>query len=224
MSLPVLIQQTLLIILTIFILFAIGGFALFFKRVFDSEKEFEEKEKKTLRNYKKVLLHAHKDAEKIITDAVEQSTELAQETRDMNTKITEEASSEVKQDITHLTEEYQNQVKVFYASLSSQMDQILSGVTQKTDQQMKEFIQSFSEKTIGTQSQLSQKADEAFAKLTADLETYKAEQMDRIKKDADYLVMKVSKDILGKTITSSDHEALLMTALEKAKKEGKLFV
>jgi len=56
-------------------------------------------------------------------------------------------------------------------------------------------------------------------KKKEDLQKYKVDKFNEIAKKADILVSKIGSEILGKSLSTQDHEKLIFAALEKAKKE-----
>lgn len=68
-------------------------------------------------------------------------------------------------------------------------------------------------------SMLKQRADEDYSKVKQELEEYKKERLKEIDENIYELLLSVSKETIGKTLSLEDHQELIIKALEDAKKE-----
>lgn len=220
LSLPNLFAQLLPFIASLFILFCTVGFAIFFKRVFDSEKKFEGEEKNAIHSYKKILLQAHKDAEGILAQAQESSMQFKEEMTQTHKKITENTEKEVKEMIEALIIGYKEESQDLSGQMQNHTKEMFAQITADAEINIKNLLQTFSENTIGAHQRLSKQTDTAFKEFEEKLETYKKEQMEQVAKEVRLFVDVISKEVLEKSLSSEDQERLIFDALEKAKKEG----
>lgn len=220
MNLPAFLSEYTILIIVLSLFAVIAGCILFLRQIFAAEKKFEEKEEKTLKASKDILLHAHEDAEKILSNASLTETRINQDTLAMQQKITDAARETVQQTIKELAARYQQNAASLDTSLQQQTETLFTKLEATAQQQMKDFMEVFTNQTLGTQNTLTQQTQYAFAKMEKDLESFKADQQDKIKEEVHEIVKKVSAEVLGRTITTTEHQALLLEALEKAKKEN----
>lgn len=67
---------------------------------------------------------------------------------------------------------------------------------------------------------LSKRVEAEFAKVEGELSEYKKSKENVIEEEVRKVVNKVAKEVLNKTLSSSEHEKIVIDALEVAKKEG----
>lgn len=200
-------------------LIGILGYTIFFKKIFESEKKFESEEKKALHSYKKILLQAHKDAEEIISEAQKLSIELREETIKSNLKIAENTESEAKAMMGSLLIEYRKQTEILYTQMQSNTRDMFIQVGNEADKNIQNVLRVLSQKTVNIDQFLLKQAEIALKRYEEDLQKYKVDKFNEIAKKADILVSKIGSEILGKSLSTQDHEKLIFAALEKAKKE-----
>lgn len=219
--LRVFIESQSLPIVTMLILFILIVFATsYFYYVYKREKEFEDSHENLEENYDNILFKAHKKAEEIVSQASEKAKSLLMNTKD----VKEFADKDIEQAIQKEKEEL---LQSFSASINGIRNDALMYVKKMADE-----TQSLTQSELisfrdGMQKNLAQirlaetqKLSEEARKSFDEIETFKSSQLEKVKQQLSDLIVKVSEDVLGKSISLTDHEKLVLEGLEQAKQEG----
>lgn len=89
-----------------------------------------------------------------------------------------------------------------------------------TLEEIKKFKYIIEQETIASQEMISKKINHEYSLAKKDIETYKQSQLIIVDERIYQILEKVSTLVMGKAISLSDHEALVIDSLEKAKKEA----
>ena len=74
--------------------------------------------------------------------------------------------------------------------------------------------------TVSSEKLVQKKIDTDYLTVKKEIQNYKEIELKKIDQEIYGLLEKVSKLVLGKALTLSEHEDLIEKSLEKAKKEG----
>ena len=86
--------------------------------------------------------------------------------------------------------------------------------------EIKNFTQSMEELTVSLQKLVRKKIDTDYTQAKKEIKDYKEEELKKVDRQIYELLEKVSRLVLGKALSLSEHEALIEKSIEKAKKEG----
>lgn len=139
----------------------------------------------------KELAGVTKKAEAVLAEAVEKSGEILGETEIFREKLE------------------QNLKNVFEMAISKNVAKL-----EKDSEEVREVFKASFEKILG------RKVDQAIATAQGQIDDYKATQIEGLEEKVQEKVQELAKEVLGKAISLSEHEDLVMKSLEKAKKEG----
>lgn len=89
-----------------------------------------------------------------------------------------------------------------------------------TNDEIKNFKESMQKLTTLSQEEVKKKIDLDYKNSKKEIEDYKKEQLKKIDLEIYEFLEKISKIVLGKALSLSEHEDLIEKSLEKAKKEG----
>jgi len=89
-----------------------------------------------------------------------------------------------------------------------------------TMEEIENFKESMQKLTTLSQKEVKKKIDIDYETSKKEIEDYKKEELRRIDSGIYELLEKISKIVLGKALSLSEHEDLIEKSLEKAKKEG----
>lgn len=96
--------------------------------------------------------------------------------------------------------------------------------TNDLEKAAKDEVESFKslleKETIGTQRDVAQKIQEVYAAAQDEIKTYRAERLAEIDNHIGEIILSVSQRVIGKALSLEDHRDLVISSLEKAKKEG----
>lgn len=169
-----------------------------------------------------ILQEARSKAIKIIEDT-NVSYELLKKTFEQQLKA---ASYHSSQKFEGISDEF---LKVYQKTLTDLKDnniKIISNISKdienSTRLELEDFKETLKKETLDSQKIVEGKIEQGYQMAEKELEDYKAERLKKIEDEIYNIIQNVSKEVLGKTLSLQEHEQLVIEALEKAKKEGKL--
>lgn len=178
-----------------------------------------------------ILEEARIKAVKMIDDANNQALDIVNKV----TLSTDVVSENFKEDLLRISS---IQIKEFekatsnFTSLYSQVLQdlktknieifqnISKDIEVNTNEEIKNFKESMQKLTTLSQKEVRKKIDIDYEISKKEIEAYKKEELQKIDSGIYELLEKMSKLVLGKALSLSEHEDLIEKSLEKAKKEG----
>jgi hypothetical protein len=86
--------------------------------------------------------------------------------------------------------------------------------------EIKTFRDSMQKLAISSQTEIMKKINEDYQSLKTEMDKYKKIQWQKTTSEIYIILEKISKLVMGKALSLSEHEDLIIQALEKAKKEG----
>jgi hypothetical protein len=86
--------------------------------------------------------------------------------------------------------------------------------------EIKSFKESMQKLTILSQDEIKKKIDADYEIIKTEIGNHKKERMQKVDSEIYGLLEKISKLVLGKALSLSEHEELIEESIEKAKKEG----
>lgn len=187
--------------------------AYYFYRFRARERDLDEKSGKMDREYHEVLNTALARERKILEDATKEATQIlsnAQYVSDTSKQAVAQALDSITKNIQGqagniaqgFTENYQASLK----TLSDQSLSNLNAITKNLEADLQNQLKEFHEKMLPG--------------LEKQLEDYKQARIKHIEDTVNRVIGEVSQDVLGKAISMTDHENLVIQSLDKAKKEG----
>jgi hypothetical protein len=208
--LPVLLYNFLTITASFFIIIFV---ILYLWRLQAKEKELEERILKKDTEYHKIVDDALSKERKIITDAEEEADKIISDTKFISTTSKESLDNALKKLVTDIEKEsdisgkdimsaYQNSLKeVTGASLHN-----FHSISKELEADLQKQIKEFNEAQLGS--------------MKKELESYKESQLKQTQEMVAKIVSQVSQDVLNKSISTDDHQKLIIESFEKAKKQG----
>ena len=145
-------------------------------------------------------------------------------------KLEESVEEEIEKNIGNLKDDFQRTSEEIIKNYQNQfkdggqeIQKVISEISQQAAEETKkvsgtlsnELVQKFGEIYQLTKGTLNNKV----AETEKEIESYKKERLNEIDRRIYQLLGEVAKKTIGKTVDLSDHEKLVMEALEKAKKE-----
>lgn len=175
--------------------------------------------KQTVR-LEKELAKAKVKADKLVADAILKAAEVlneAQVTNSANEKVLADALATAT---TKITEKYSQTLTQVGASADTQIGNLASQVKKDTLTQIATFQTELEQQVVNFASQLKVSVDKAQSTADSQIAAYKQHKLAEFDSLVEAKVAQVSKDILGKSISASQHTELVIRALEQAKQEG----
>jgi len=177
------------------------------------------------------IKNAREKAVKILDDANSKALDIINKanlsagiaSENFNQEIVRIASTQIKQ-FEKTTSEFTKFYNQVLSDLKTKNIEVFQNVSKdietNTMEEIKNFRDSVEKLTFASQKLVKKKIDTDFAEVEKEIENYKAEELKKIDDKIYTLLEKVSKLILGKAISLSEHENLIRKSLERAKKEG----
>ncbi|HSW47660.1 MAG TPA: hypothetical protein VLG67_01125 [Candidatus Saccharimonadales bacterium] len=205
--------------------------AYYFFRFNKIEKKLEEKENKSDIEYHKVVDDAFAKERKIIEDATGEAQHIIQDTKYITSSSKEdvdEALAKMIQDIHKDTLETARQFMENYKSSLSQISmrsqadfqEVAKGLAEGLRGEVEAFANSTRQLELDLQKQVKDFHDNLLPNIEKELDEYKKVRMKQTEQTITSIVQKASQEILNRSISLDDHEALIIESLEKAKREG----
>ena len=179
----------------------------------NTKKRVEKKENEIDSNYHHVVDEALSKERKILDDATNEADQIISNAK----YLTNEEKQEIDNTIKNLVINLQKEGEAISHSFTSEYS---ASVKQMSTESLTEFKNIMIELQTGLRAQIQQFNQSLLPQAEKEIETYKASRMQEIDKAVTQIIQKASQDIFNKSISTQDHEKLIMESLEKAKKEG----
>jgi F0F1-type ATP synthase membrane subunit b/b' len=193
---------------------------------------FEEKKKQEDPNLsEKVLDDAHQRAEKIIERALQKSEEILKEMEDFRAEMESELRPIFRQSGDSFIHTITEQSKQFADACNALIPQIKEKYINDVDRSVEGFKIELSKELVPIREVVDKNVQEAAALLKTrideewtlaqkEIQDYKTRRMQQINQQLGDQIETLAKEAFGKSLTTAQHQQLVMNALEKAKKEG----
>jgi len=180
-----------------------------------------------------LLNEARIKAIKIIDDANNQALDIISKIT-LSTDVTSET---FKEDLSHASSTQIKKFEKATADFTALYSQVLQDLKTKnievfqnvskdieinTMEEIKNFKESMQKLTTLSQKEVGRKIDTDYETAREEIENYRKDELRKIDSGIYELLEKISKLVLGKALSLSEHEDLIEKSLEKAKKEGAL--
>jgi F0F1-type ATP synthase membrane subunit b/b' len=182
-------------------------------KLYAREKELEKREKKIDSEYHQVVDDALSKERKILDDATSEANQIIAETEFVSQTSKDSidaALAQMKKDIQNETNTAAHQFRESYQHELKKL----------TDQSLTDFQNISKEMQDSLHKQVSEFHNTMLPALEKELEEYKQTRIKQTEQMIKGIIQKVSQQVLNKTISTDDHQKLLIDSLDKAKREG----
>lgn len=222
---------------TIQIGIALGGFLLasvtawYVYYLHKKEKELHDREHAILVTGSKLIDHAQNRANDILETAADKAKQTLMETQFVKADISKELSKALQEVSEATVQKFKDQSGEFdkqYRNLLEQMKQeyaanargTISLLDKAVTKEIEDFRKILKDETVTSQEVLNKDVTEAFDQAKKEIENYKREKMKEADTHINQVLDQILAEVLHKTLTTQDHQALVMQALEQARREG----
>lgn len=178
-----------------------------------------------------VLSEAERESEKIVRESVEKAQETLMDAQyikdDLMQGIESSMRSIAESAIVSFQEETQKTHKRFLELFGDVQEQYkqetqktVNALEQEAEGEMDEFRRALGQEIVDSQRRADVRADEAYQKVLGELEGYKQKKMAELDTQVKSMIDRVFREVLGRSLTSEDHEKLVVEALTRAKEDG----
>lgn len=193
------------------VLFLFVGY--YMMRLYARERELEKKEKKTDNEYHQVVDDALSKERKILDDATSEASQIISETE----FVSQSSKDSIDAALAQMKKDIQNETATAAHTFRTSYQQELKKLT---DQSLDDFQSISKEMQESLRKQVVEFHTAMLPALEKELEVYKQTRMKQTEQMIKGIIQKVSQQVLTRTISTDDHQKLLLEALDKAKQEG----
>lgn len=166
----------------------------------------------------KRLREIDKKAIKIKEEADGQAREVLSKTLDKVKSVLME-SRYLKQDlINDLDKNIRQVIQKEVGDLDKQSDQALLSIQQVAKSEIENLQEALQMKVLNSQDQVDKEIKEELSRVKKVIESYKEHKLKQVDDEVNKIILEVSEEVLGKALSSNQHQEIVMEALEKAKK------
>jgi vacuolar-type H+-ATPase subunit H len=194
-----------------FLVFIAAGYYL--TRLHQKETRLEKKEKAIDENYHHVVDDALSKERQILTDATDEATQIISHAQSLTQASQDSVNQAVKAVVSEIHKEGTAISQAFTADYSSSLKKV-------TTDSLTEFQTTMTTLQTDLKKQIHEFHDSLLPEVEKELARYKQARIEQIDKTVLAITQKAAQDILNKAIPLSEHQQLVIDALEKAKKEG----
>ena len=179
----------------------------------------------------KVLTDAHQQSKSVILQATEKANKILLDANYSHEQIMQEFDKTLKEIVSRTTKEfettgydfvklYQNSLEEIKKSHIEEIKSTIESVKKTTETELEDFSTIMKKETIEAQDYIGKNITEQFEKTNKEIRDYKTEQLQKVDASIGSLIQKIAQSVLGRLISPSEHQHLVLEALEEAKKEG----
>ncbi len=199
-------------------------FAYYFLVFIHKEKDIEKKEKKIDTDYHEIVDDALSKERKILDDAASSSHHIVEDATTRADQIITGAEYVSKASKDTVDQALQKMVlTIEKEAVDTAQDFAKSyqaSLSQLSASSLNDFQTVVKQLEVDLQKQSEQFHQTLFDQMKKDLDAYKALRLQQTDQLITKIVQKASQEIFNKSISLSDHQAMVLESLEKAKKEG----
>lgn len=164
-----------------------------------------------------VLSDSRAEAIKVVDEANKKALELLQNVQvnsETSVKMLDQKLSQASEDI---VSSYKKELSFEVAKGLEQLTIAAQSMQQDIQKEVSSFGESLHKETVDSQAMLDKKINDEFSKLSDELKAYRETQMKSIDSQVHNVLVEVSKKVLGQALSLTDHQNLVVKALEEAK-------
>lgn len=171
-----------------------------------------------------IILRAQNQAEQILSKVENKAQELLNHSELFKGDLEKAFETSLKssgQKYVELLEKYSSQFVTDYENLLKLVkDQALKKATES----MTIIEQEIGKQLDASKQSINDAISTSVVKAKQEIENYKREEIEKVDKEIDSLVVDLAKDLLRINLEAKDHKKLVINALDKAKEQGMFFM
>ena len=168
----------------------------------------------------KILDQARRDALEIIKDSELKAQQIIQASDIFSREFKEDFKKNILKFINEQQLSYELIRKNIEAESSKVLKDLSNSVVNQVDIEVKAFHKSISADTVRTQQAIVSAAQDDYKLVRAEIESYKKLMQERINNAAVDIVKDIAKQVLGASLTTEEHQKLIIQALKEAKESN----
>jgi vacuolar-type H+-ATPase subunit E/Vma4 len=194
-------------------LFSITFVVYYMTKLHAKEKALEERITKNDTQYHKIVDDALSKERKILDDATEEADKIITDTKYISSTSKDSLDNALKKLVTDIEKESDSSGKDIMHAYQATLKEItgsslqnFTSISKELEADLQKQIKAFNEAQLGS--------------MQKELQAYKESQLKQAEDMVNKVVQQVSQEVLNKTISTDDHQKLVIEAFEKAKKQG----
>lgn len=227
------IEYNLIITVAMFVgvLSILGASALFLYSILKKESDFQEHEKETFTNYKRVIKNAHKHARSLLYQASRTAETIINSSHGTNAdleadidKILQAIAQKHITSINNLSNNYEKEYQQKLTQIEEQLAQNSTSSIQEAQTISKKILEEYAtgllKQSAESEEIVHAKTQEFLAQAEREIQEYKKSKIEEVNTKADKVIQKVYRDVLHASFSPEFQSELIIKSLEKAKREG----
>lgn len=110
--------------------------------------------------------------------------------------------------------EWEKRLEIAMAERLREYDRVLQNVSKSVEKNAAQDIRDF---TVGAQKSLTEKLAKGDAKIEEEIQQVRADRIKRLDVEMGNVIERVTREVLGKALSLTEHRELVIKALEEAK-------
>jgi hypothetical protein len=193
------------------------------QRLREEEKaKWQELEVRAQREYQEIIQNANKKAQEIMLQSIQIKKDATNNFQSSLDSIVQNQKDVLSNTSLEVTGKYKELIE----RANQQNIDILTNIYKDIEKQAKNsysrYVNLLEHQTFEAEKIAETRMKEEYEKLEIELKQQKELKLQELNEKIFKIIQKVSKEVIGRSITPADHDTLIIEALEKAKKEGSL--
>lgn len=179
----------------------------------------------------KSLLIAEETAREIVRNAEKEASEVLKRAKVFDKETIEDVDKTLtdiklsqQETIEGISQDIVRSYREIFATLRDENINILKNTSKEVERdalkQLETFKLMLNKESAGLEQEVSEKIQASYTTTLKEIEAYKLKKIQGVDEQIQTMLEAILKDVLGKTIPLNEHHAIILKALEKAKKEG----
>lgn len=208
-----------LLLAIMIVVLMVGTYKLFSKYELMSQ-HLEQMESEKQVSAMTIRAKAEEEAQEILKDARIKSQRLVEDAQMFSTTGSKKLQDALDFMLQDQTRAFTDEMKNARAETEKRLLSVADEVNQMAATELKVFANTLQEQTKKTQAEAAANIQQVFASMGEEVEKYKKARLVMVDQVVRDMVLKVAREVMGETLTISDHETLVIKALEEAKKKN----
>lgn len=178
-----------------------------------------------------IVERAEKKAEIIVEDAVKEIGDIMKETNVFHEDIEKQVKEalyksvstylqSIETEVAGVHSMYEKMAEETKAQYLKESSETLNKIKEIGQEEVQSYESSLKSNAATSQQYIKEKIDLEFENTKKEIEAYKLEEMKRVNDTISSVMLKIIERIVGKSLSTAEHEKLIFEALEQAKKEN----
>lgn len=172
--------------------------------------------------YLDILDSANKKAEEMIANSVNSGDKLRKLHGESFEKLAGNQQKTLLDTSKQLLESYKKDMDKLNNDNINILNNISKDIVRYSNSQLEDFKRMLQEETLSSQKIVGDKIEKDYNELQKKLEAYKEEKLKKVDENIIDILLVISKQTIGRTLSFEDHRDLILEALDKAKQKGGL--